>query len=82
MKKTKQKEARCVCQEPGHFRSGVPGILAHVENGRILSKVERCDACLRFRDDAVAEEVLRSLLEKRAPQFRGCAPINYSRRRS
>ena len=28
-------ECRCHCEEPGHFNSGIPGILAHLENGRL-----------------------------------------------
>ena len=68
MKKLEPKEKHCVCEKPGHFRCGVPGILAHVENGRLMSKVERCDACRRYRDDGVADEALRNLLTMHAPQ--------------
>ena len=34
---------RCDCEKPGFFCSGVPGILAHVENSRVArnTKVER-----------------------------------------
>jgi len=74
MKKTPPKEAHCVCEDTGHFSSGVPGILAHVKNGRIVGRVERCD-------DQVAESVLQRLLEKRAPQPRGRPQISHPRRR-
>lgn len=42
---------RCVCEEPGYFNSRVPGIIAHVRNGIVFSKVERCDSCRRYRSD-------------------------------
>ena len=81
MKKTPPKEANCVCEDTGHFSSGVPGILAHIKNGRIVGRVERCDTCQRFRDDQVAESVLQRLLERRAPQPRGRPQISHPRRR-
>ena len=68
MKKTTLRQARCVCEDLGHFRSGVPGILAHVKNGRITGRVERCDTCQRFRDDQIAEAVLRRVLGQREPK--------------
>ena len=41
----------CECELPGYFTSGVPGILARVEQGRLVAgaAVERCDLCQRFR---------------------------------
>jgi hypothetical protein len=41
----------------------VPGILAHVQNGRLAAgaKVERCDVCQRFASDEAALERLREL---------------------
>ena len=56
-------DTKCDCEKPGHFRSGVPGILAHVENGRLAtdSKVERCDACERFATDQAARDRLVEL---------------------
>ena len=81
MRKGREKDTQCVCEEPGHFTSGVPGILAHIKNGRIVGRVERCDTCQRFRDDQVAESVLQRLLEKRAPQPRGRPQISHPRRR-
>jgi hypothetical protein len=72
-KKTPEKLTRCVCEDPGHFSSGVPGILVCVEKRRIISRVERCDACRRFRDDQVAESVLRRILKTSAPHPRGRA---------
>lgn len=51
------------CQLPGFFCSGVPGIVAHVENGRLSpeAKVERCDACLRYPTDEATLAKLREL---------------------
>ena len=53
-------DTRCDCELPGTFCSGVPGILAHLEQGRLApnSKVERCDICSRFASDAAARERL------------------------
>lgn len=53
----------CECEQPGRFCSGVPGILAHVENGRLTegAKVERCDLCRRYASDVVALEKLVEL---------------------
>ncbi|QDU42885.1 Flagellin N-methylase [Symmachiella dynata] len=53
----------CECEKPGHFHSGVPGILAHVENGKIAAdaKVERCDLCARYPTDEAAREKLIEL---------------------
>ena len=56
-------DTRCDCELPGMFRSGVPGILAHREQGRLAlnSKVERCDLCRRFASDDAARERLIAL---------------------
>ena len=53
----------CECQRPGDFFCGVPGVLAHVENGRVSPdcRVERCDFCRRIASDAAAEDRLRRL---------------------
>jgi hypothetical protein len=53
----------CDCERPGYFCSGVPGILAHIENGRLApgAKVERCDLCRRYCSDEAALEKLRQL---------------------
>ena len=53
----------CECELPGYFCSGVPGILAHLENGRLEpeGQVERCDVCLRYESDAAALKKLREL---------------------
>lgn len=48
----------CGCQEPGTFNCGVTGVLANVINGRIASKVERCDACHRYASDEDAKHAL------------------------
>lgn len=46
----------CDCELPGYFYCGVPGILARLEQGRLVlgAAVERCDLCQRYPDDAVA----------------------------
>lgn len=53
----------CECEQPGHFRSGVSGILARVENGRVVegTKVERCDSCSRYPSDKATFEKLVKL---------------------
>ncbi len=56
----------CDCELPGYFCSGVPGILAHVENGQYVAgaegaKVERCDSCERYPSDKVAFDKLVEL---------------------
>jgi hypothetical protein len=54
---------RCDCEEPGFFCSGVPGIVAHLENGRLPAgaKVERCDLCRRYDSDEAALQKLKEL---------------------
>jgi hypothetical protein len=56
-------QSRCECEKPGFFYSGVPGILAHMENGRLAdgAQVNRCDLCQRYPSDAAAFEKLREL---------------------
>ena len=46
----------CECELPGFFYSGVPGILARIEEGRLVTgaTVERCDLCQRYPDDLAA----------------------------
>lgn len=53
----------CDCEQPGHFCSGVPGILAHVENSQLAegAKVERCDSCQRYPSGQAAYEKLVEL---------------------
>ncbi len=62
-----ESEEVCCCEEPGYFSSGLPGVLAHVENGRIISEVERCDACQRYAADADAKQALEAWLKTRTP---------------
>ena len=52
----------CDCERPGTFCSGIPGILARVEDGRLVpdSEVQRCDVCERFASD---EAALAKLIE-------------------
>jgi hypothetical protein len=53
----------CACEQPGYFCSGIPGILAHLEHGRLAAgaKVQRCDLCQRYPSDHAALERLREL---------------------
>jgi hypothetical protein len=59
----KTDDPRCDCEQPGHFCSGVPGILAHVKNGHVApnTDVERCDLCERYPSDEAARGKLREL---------------------
>ncbi len=56
-------EGPCECELPGHFCSGVPGILAHMEDGRLApgAKVERCDLCQRYPSDEAALKKFQEL---------------------
>lgn len=58
-----RRETVCPCELPGLFRTGVPGILARVENGRLVpgAKVERCDLCQRYASDEAARAKLLEL---------------------
>lgn len=53
----------CECQLPGAFYTGVPGILAALENGRVApgAVVERCDFCQQYPSDAAALAKLQEL---------------------
>jgi len=53
----------CYCEAPGFFCAGVPGVLAHLENGRVApgAKVERCDLCRRIPSDEAALAKLKEL---------------------
>jgi hypothetical protein len=46
----------CDCELPGYFHTGVPGVLAAMEDGLVAPRaiVERCDQCCRFESDAAA----------------------------
>lgn len=62
---TNEQREPCECEAPGLFRSGVPGILAVVDEcGKILSAVERCDTCERYATDDEARAVLLSTLAR------------------
>ena len=57
--------AKCVCEEPGYFYSGIPGIIAHVENGEFVpGGVERCDVCQRVASDDSALEILGACFQR------------------
>ena len=53
----------CVCELPGYYHSGVPGVLARLENGRVASgaRIERCDVCRRYASDEAARARLAEL---------------------
>jgi hypothetical protein len=53
----------CDCEAAGFFCAGVPGILAHLEEGRVSpgAKVERCDSCQRLPSDEAALARLQEL---------------------
>ena len=53
----------CECECPGAFYTGVPGVIAAMDNGRLApgAVVERCDFCQRYPSDAVALARLREL---------------------
>jgi len=53
----------CECERPGYFHSGVPGVIAHMEDGRLApgAAVERCDQCRRYATDAAALAKLEEL---------------------
>jgi len=53
----------CDCELPGAFYTGVPGIIAAMENGRLVpgAVVERCDHCLRYPNDGAARAKLQEL---------------------
>lgn len=46
----------CDCERPGYFFTGVPGVLAAMQDGRVApgAIVERCDQCQRFPTDVAA----------------------------
>ena len=56
-------DERCECEKAGFFYSGVPGILAHMGNGRLAegAEVNRCDLCQQYPSDEAAFEKLREL---------------------
>jgi hypothetical protein len=53
----------CECELPGYFRSGVPGVIARMENGRLVpgAAIERCDQCQRYPTDDAALAKLQEL---------------------
>jgi hypothetical protein len=55
---------QCDCEQPGYFCSGVPGILAHLEDNKLAADtaVERCDLCERYPSDAAARRELKRCL--------------------
>lgn len=53
----------CDCELPGYFCCGVPGVLAHVENGQSTTPIERCDACERYASDEGAQIALQQSLQ-------------------
>jgi hypothetical protein len=70
---TAESATPCDCESPGYFNSGIPGILAHIEDDGLLAHdavIERCDLCARYPDDAAAAELLKH--RKRAPPQPRC----------
>jgi len=55
----------CECERPGHFNCGVSGILARIEDCRIVGRVERCDTCQRYKSDEDALEQLKTFYPER-----------------
>ena len=57
-------DSPCECERPGAFCSGVPGVLARMEQGRLAlsATVERCDLCQRYATDDAARQRLIALL--------------------
>ena len=53
----------CECELAGPYYTGVPGILAAMQDGRVApgAVVERCDFCRRYPSDAAALAKLREL---------------------
>jgi len=53
----------CDCEAPGCWCSGVPGILAHIEAGKVApdTEVQRCDQCERYDSDEAALAKLKEL---------------------
>jgi hypothetical protein len=53
----------CDCELPGYFCSGVPGIIAQMQDGQLASgaQVERCDLCQRYPSDEAAAQKLIEL---------------------
>ena len=72
----------CECEESGYWCSGVPGILAHVENGKVVpgTEVEHCDLCARFDSDEAAyqELVRRGFVDESVPAEGEMEQINIS----
>lgn len=66
----------CDCEAPGRFHCGVPGVLAHLVDGKVCPdcRVERCDSCRRYESDAAAVAKLRELGMFAASDRRSLAP--------
>lgn len=54
------------CETCPVWNSGLPGVLARVEGGKVRSEVERCDTCQRYPSDAAAKVALERWLALRA----------------
>jgi len=66
------KKIKCICEDTdGYFQCGVKGVLAHVENGKIIGTVERCDLCCTFESDLAADRHLRWVLKRNAIANKG-----------
>jgi hypothetical protein len=47
---------------PYYLNAQFPGAVAHVENGKIVGKAERCDTCCRYETDDEAHAALEAHL--------------------
>lgn len=56
---------KCACENSGFYFSGYKGILAHIKNGKVISKVERCDQCETYASDKEAQNSLQSFIKKK-----------------
>ena len=61
-------DEQCVCEQPGYFYSGVPGIIARVVDGHLVAgaSVEQCDACQLYPTDCEARQALEKVLKANA----------------
>lgn len=56
-------KSKCCCELPGHYYTGIPGVLARMVEGRLAegAGVERCDVCQRYDSDEAALHRLEEL---------------------
>lgn len=60
----------CQCEKPGYYYySGVPGILAHIENGQPVGEIRYCEICQRYANDDHARFTLLAQTSKKPPSL-------------